>query len=595
MVAYQHPAGLNPLQRFRQAGAILRGTSRAANSGWYQSALELDLQLHLRVDGNRLDSFLYDARSKQWSAGPAIQEEFATDLTLVPAFAAEVIACAQKTGTSAIGVVLHIADEFATSELKPELDNPGALAELRTTVENDPKAVLDDSSVSATESSWRLIPYPAAGSEAIATTVCISRHWSGFLDELRKIGEEKNFPLVTRAISAPLTCLLALPDLKTTELTRLLIAVLPYPRFTLLAFFNEHGDLRLLRTLQHRGQRRPTNLRHAASTTAAALELSDPEVFLFTIGEQADPQLAADLQLVFPAASIHGIDWSGTPYKLSSTGLGCPEPMIATALSITPDSPLASAHTFTVLRGDGWAVQDFIPVAKEASEVYPTRGEMKLLRSARYARLAFASVGLLALAWTMLQMVDMIRKPEWAFDAKDGKSQQQRLAFLATERARIDHWDNLLEDRSKAWASMELVGGLFPDNSGFLVKSFSHIIRTDSAPGQAKVGFVREWKITGLAREEALERLAILNTRDGMSAIFNGVATVTGNTSFRSDLPNRSLVVNVRTLENSGFRQGPIDELARLDESTYPFSFDLSIQQRFESADPMAVTSAKAP
>ncbi|PAW65126.1 MAG: hypothetical protein B9S38_15645 [Verrucomicrobiia bacterium Tous-C4TDCM] len=291
MVAYQHPAGLNPLQRFRQAGAILRGTSRAANSGWYQSALELDLQLHLRVDGNRLDSFLYDARSKQWSAGPAIQEEFATDLTLVPAFAAEVIACAQKTGTSAIGVVLHIADEFATSELKPELDNPGALGELRTTVENDPKAVLDDSSVSATESAWRLIPYPAAGSEAIATTVCISRHWSGFLDELRKISEEKNFPVITRAISAPLTCLLALPDLKTTELTRPLIAVLPYPRFTLLAFFNEHGDLRLLRTLQHRGQRRPTNLRHAASTTAAALELSDPEVFLFTIGEQADPNL----------------------------------------------------------------------------------------------------------------------------------------------------------------------------------------------------------------------------------------------------------------------------------------------------------------
>lgn len=595
MVAYQHPAGLNPLQRFRQAGAILRGTSRAANSGWYQSALELDLQLHLRVDGNRLDSFLFDCRSKQWSAGPAIQEAFSTDLTLVPAFAAEVIACAHRAGTQSIGVILHIADEFATSELKPELDNPGALAELRVTVENDPKAVLDDSSVSATESSWRLVPYPAAGSEAIATTVCISRHWSGFLDELRKIGEKQNFPVITRAVSAPLVCLLALPDLKTTELTRPLIAVLPYPRFTLLAFFNEHGDLRLLRTLQHRGQRRPTNLRHAASTTAAALELSDPEVFLLTIGEQADPQLAADLQLVFPAASIHEIDWSGTPYKLSSTGAGCPEPMIATALSITPDSPLASAHTFSVLRGDGWAVQDFIPVLKEAAEVYPSRGEMKLLRSARYARLAFAALGILALGWTMLQMVDMIRKPEWAFDAKNAQSQQKRLAFLATERARIDHWDNLLEDRSKAWASMELLSGLFPDNSGFLVKSFTHAIRTDSAPGQAKVGFVREWKITGLAREEALERLSILNTRDGMSSIFNGVATVTGNSSFRADLPNRSLVVNVRTLENGGYRPGPIDESVRLDESTYPFSFDLSIQQRFESSDPMALTSAKAP
>lgn len=595
MVAYQHPAGLNPLQRFRQAGSILRGTSRASNSGWYQSALELDLQLHLRVDGNRLDSFLFDRRSGQWTTGPLLDEALATDLTQVPAFAALAVACAQKAGTPAIGVVLHIADEFATSELKPELDNPGALAELRSTIESDPKSILDDSSVSATESSWRLIPYPAAGSEAIATTVCISRHWAGFLDELRKYGEAKNFPIVTRGISAPLVSLLALPDLKPDALTRPLIAVLPYPRFTLLAFFNEHGDLRLLRTLQHRGQRRPTNLRHAASTTAAALELSDPEVFLLTIGEQADPQLAADLQLVFPAASIREIDWSGTPYHASSTGAGCPEPMIATALSVIPDSPLASSHTFTVLRGDGWAVQDFLPVAKEAAEVYPSRGEMKLLRSARYARLAFASLGFLALAWTGLQMIDMVRKPEWAFDAKSAQSQQQRLAFLSTERARLQHWDNLLEDRSKAWSSMELLVSLFPDNSGFLVKTFNHTVRPDSAPGQAKVGYVREWKITGLAREEALERLTILNSRDGISAVFNSVADITGNQSYRTDSNNRSLVVNVRTLENGAFRFGAIDESSRLDESTYPYSFDLVIQQRFESSDAMAVTAAKAP
>jgi hypothetical protein len=412
---------------------------------------------------------------------------------------------------------------------------------------------------------------------------------------VRKFGEEKNFPLITRAVSAPLVCLLALPDLKTGELVRPLIAVLPYPRFTLLAFFNEHGDLRLLRTLQHRGQRRPTNLRHAASTTAAALELSEPEVFLFTIGEQADPQLAADLQLVFPAASIHEIDWSRTPYHAASTGLGCPEPMIATALATASESPLGASHTFTVLRGDGWATQDFLPVAKDAFEVYPSRGEMKLLRSARYARLGFAAVGLLALSWTGLQLIDMIRKPEWAFDAKSAQSQQQRIAHLSTERARIDHWDNLLEDRSKAWASMELLGGLFPDKSGFLVKSFNHTIRTDSAPGQARVGFVREWKITGLAREEALERLAILNTRDGMSSIFTGIANLTGNSSFRTDLPNRSLVVNVRTLENSSFRPGPVDDMSQRDESSYPFSFDLTIQQRFASADLMALLSAKAP
>ncbi len=593
MVANQHPAGLNPLQRFRQAGAILRGTSRASNPAWYQSALDLDLQLHLRVDGTAVESVLYDRKTKTWSAGPALDDTCATDLALIPAFAAQVLATARSAGASSIGIVLLIADEFATSELKPELDNPGALAELRGTIENEPKAVLDDASVSAEESSWRLIPYPAAGSETIATTVCISRRWASFLDELRRFGEENNFPIITRAISAPLICLLALGNLKTDAVTRPLIAILPYPRFTVLAFFNEHGDLRLLRTLQHRGQRRPTNLRHATSTTAAALELADPEIFLFNVGDQADPQLAADVQIVFPATSIREVQWQETPYR--TPGVSSPEPVIAALISAAPETPIAASHTFTVLRGEGWAAQDFLPVSPEAAEYYPSRGEMKLLRSARYARLAFAAATVMALAWVGLAMFQMIRQPEWSFKSEDAQFGKQMLAKVTGDKTRIEHWDNLLEDRSKAWATMELLSVMFPERSGFLTKTFAHSVKTDPAPGQAKIGFIREWKITGLAREAALERLAALNTRDGISGVFNEVAQLTGNQAYRADLPSRSLVVNVRTLENSSYKPGPEDEMNALDEATYPFSFDLTITQRFESADPMAVIAAKAP
>jgi len=595
LVAYQHPAGLNPLQRFRQAGAILRGTSRAANPAWYLNALELDLQLHLRVDGTRTDSWLFDRRSNVWTAGPGLDEACATDLTLIPTFAGEVLAAAKKSGASSIGVVLHVADEFATSELKPVLDNPGALTELRSLIENDPKAVLDDASVSTTDNSWRLLPYPAAGSEAIATTLCLSRRWASFLDDLRHFGEEHNFPIITRAVSAPLVCLLALPDLKTDAVNRPMIAILPYPRFTLLAFFNEHGDLRLLRTLQHRGQRRPTNLRHATSTTAAALELADPEIFLFTIGEAADPQLAADVQIVFPATSIHEVNWNNTRFHDPGFTESFPEPLIAASLATPAESPLASSHTFTVYRAEGWASQDFLPVALEAAQLYPTRGEMKMLRSTRYARIGFAAVAALALGWVALGMVEMIKQPEWAFETADSQIGKQRLTMVTAERTRVEHWDNLLEDRSKAWASMELLAVMFPQRGGFLAKTFSHSVRTESTPAQTKVGFVKEWKITGLAREEALERLATLNTRDGISAIFNEVADVTGNEAFRTEVPSRSLVVNVRTQENSSYKPAPAAEAAELDENTYPFSFDLTITQRFESADPMSLKASKAP
>ena len=68
-----------------------------------------------------------------------------------------------------------------------------------------------------------------------------------------------------------------------------------------------------------------------------------------------------------------------------------------------------------------------------------------------------------------------------------------------------------------------------------------------------------------------------------------------GNEAFRTDVGARSIVVNVKTLENPGFKPAPVEEANDLDESSYPYSFDLTITQRFESSDPMAVKASKAP
>jgi hypothetical protein len=53
--------------------------------------------------------------------------------------------------------------------------------------------------------------------------------------------------------------------------------------------------------------------------------------------------------------------------------------------------------------------------------------------------------------------------------------------------------------------------------------------------------------------------------------------------------------VNVRTQENNSFKPTPPEEYSVSDESTYPFTFDLTITQRFEATDPMAITVPKAP
>lgn len=142
---------------------------------------------------------------------------------------------------------------------------------------------------------------------------------------------------------------------------------------------------------------------------------------------------------------------------------------------------------------------------------------------------------------------------------------------------------------------MEAVARLFPHKSGLLVKTFNHTVRPDTAPGQAKVGFIKEWVITGMARDEALSYLNSLNTREGISARFSEIAKATGNTAYDPEPNTRTIVVNVRTQENNSFKQMPLEEIVDSDEATYPFTFNLTITQRFESADPLAIGAANAP
>jgi hypothetical protein len=191
--------------------------------------------------------------------------------------------------------------------------------------------------------------------------------------------------------------------------------------------------------------------------------------------------------------------------------------------------------------------------------------------------------------------VDLVRRPEWAFNPTEADSIKTRLAKLNSERQSADHWNNLLEDRSEAWAAMEALSRMFPENGGMLVKTYNHTSKPDTAAGQARVGFVKEWKIAGFARDEALDYLNTLNTREGVNAHFSEVARITGNSAYDPAVGNRNISINVKTQENTGFKPIPPEESSVADESSYPFTFDLSITQRFEATDPMAINVPKAP
>ena len=590
MATFQHPASLNALQQFSQACSILRNTTRASNVGWYQDALDLNFQLHIRTDGPCISTFYFDRKKVQWTNGPTLTDEVLHDPAKLDSFIAEALRYTRSNGATALGVILHIADEFATTELKPDLNNPAALPELRETAVSDPGSILEDSSILADQASWRVLPYPAASSEVIGTTVTITRQYASFFNSLRQISESENFPIITHALSAPLVTIMGLSQSLQPTPGKPFVAILQYPWLTALAFFNEHADLRLIRTLQHRGLRRPTNFRNALATTNASLEFVDPDLFLVPLGSNVDNTLDADLKITFTTSRVEVIQ----PMQIEGVPSWCPEPAIS-ALPPGAGTPAIASHTFTILRDEKWALQNFIPISKEIIEIYPTRSEMRLLRALRLSRVAVFAVAVLCLAYIGFGMIDLVRRPEWAFDPGQAEAAQGRLSKLTVERQKSDHWNNLLDDRSKAWTTMESLARMFPANSGMLVKTFAHSAKPDNTPGQAKVGFVKEWKITGFARDEALDYLNTINTREGISAHFSEIARLTGNSSFDPNLGNRNLVVNVRTQENTSYKSTPPEDTNDADDSTYPFTFDLTITQRFEATDPMALNVAKAP
>ncbi len=590
LATFQHPASLNALQQFGQACSILRNTTRASNPAWYQNALDLNLQLHIRADGASISTFYHDQKKAQWSIGPSIADETLHDPAKLESIVAEALRYARTNGANSLGVILHIADEFATTELKPELNNPAALADLRDTAIHDPGSILEDSSIQAYQASWRVIPYPAAGSEVIGAAITLSRQYALLIATLHQAGEHNNFPIITHALSAPLVVIMGLGQALQTTPGKPFVAILQYPWFTSLAFFNEHADLRLIRTLQHRGLRRPTHFRNALATTNAALEFVDPDLYLVPLGGNVDTTLNADLRITFTTSRVEII----YPIQIEGLPNWCPEPAIA-AHSIADSLTDTSSHTFAILREEKWALQDFLPTPKDVVEIYPNRSEMRLLRILRLARVALFSIAVLFLAYFGFGVIDLVRRPEWAFDPSQAEASQARLSKLTLERQKADHWNNLLEDRAKAWTAMESLSRMFPENGGMLVKTYNHATKPDSAAGLAKVGFIKEWKITGYARDEALEYLNTINTREGISAHFSEVARITGNSSFSPNTGNRNLVVNVRTQENNGYKPVPQEEASDADESTYPFTFDLTITQRFEATDPMAIIVSKAP
>lgn len=564
-------------------------TTRATNPGWYLPATELDHQLHLRPDGESLNGWIYQRKANRWTLLGEISPQILVNGSEERGrFIAATLDNLREQGATCLGVVLHVADEFAITELNPDSTNPDDLPVLRETIVHDPATVLDDTTLAAQDISCRLFPLPAnqaAGS--FATSVTLSTRHFGLLAAFRQAGEEPNFPVRTLGLSGPLLALCGLPFLLSEPIQRAFIVAFHYPLFTVLAFFSRHGELSALRSLPHHGQRRSGNLRHATTAAAAVLEMADPNIWVVPMASFASDPVVSDLKQAFPLSSVVLLPWREHPAITQRDDLPL-EGLAASVAREEASSPLSNNETYSTLYDEGWALQDFLPPTPEEANLFPNRQAMRLVRASRPFH-AVCALSILALGtWIGFGFFNVLQRPEWSHDAEDSKKMNQKKTALVQEGNQLARWDMLLQDRSKAWANMELVSRLFPENSGILLRSFDHSVALETVAGKASAGLIKNWTMTGFAKADSQARLTDLNTRDGIAKVFREVATTTGNSAYAPDTTTRTLVVSISTVENRRFK-APAGAENPSDEASYPLSFTLNLSQRFEANDPLAL------
>jgi hypothetical protein len=137
---------------------------------------------------------------------------------------------------------------------------------------------------------------------------------------------------------------------------------------------------------------------------------------------------------------------------------------------------------------------------------------------------------------------------------------------------------------------MELMNQLFPNPASVVLSEAVHTVRPEITREQAKASVTKEWTISGLVNGEALEHLTVINTTEGMNRVFESVYKLTGDESLRTDLPTRSLVVNLLASENKRYKESGTKPSER-----FPFVFNLTVTQRISAEDPIAIPTIAAP
>ncbi len=614
MIEFKHPSQLNPYQIYQQASRIAQKTSRAKNPDWYVIPVEIQRQWHLWIGEGEVVSAVFDKKAGRWIDGPDVSWLLGDDGDIeevesgrergeaINAALADVLRSRELGGkVKSLGVVWHVADEFAVLDLSRDYSGIVDFEEVQNSLQADPQLVLGDASSDPLTHSWKLMPYWGVLDGGRRSVVIQTlRTPEEFLSVVRNYGEEQNIAIVTMAASAPLETMALIPlCLEEEDLQRGSIVVLQYRGFSALVGLDSQGELILLRSVQHRdGVEHVSNLGEVLLNTKALLGMDEPVVHIFPMVKGSGVEsLTAELTRFFIGKEPMDIGFieldqlkvvEGIPASrielLFGDSAAVGEGLKKTALS--------QNVSFSNLHEGGWALQDFAPLPLEVQEVYPSWRDLQLRKWFGMVKvvLLLACVG--GIVWGGITYKAATSTPAWSLTEEDSLAVTTQSAKLNKNKEEIDYWEKIMRTRSEGWSNMELLLKLFPQDKGVVITSCKYTIGNLVLGGgkSKEVGVERRWDFQGYAKPAAISYLNDLGTTKVVKQFFNEFAEDTEAEEFDMTKPTRTLNANLQRKQGTYPVSGA---LSTAEAAKYTIAFDMNITQIFNTGDDLTIPKKK--
>ncbi|RYD37922.1 MAG: hypothetical protein EOP86_02260 [Verrucomicrobiaceae bacterium] len=615
MLAINDPYALKPPDVYRQARTVASKTSRGSDGNWYREPGDIGFQWHLWFDGGQeVCSATLSCDDRRWRPGPSLPLASLTTGEGVNEVLGELLSPTYfGVRPKALGVILHVADEFTLAEVAPAADSAAEAGNdfnfLRYNLVDSPRQVLADRDVSEDLTSWRLLPFWGSPPDQPASVaVALPRVREAFLKILVEKGEEWAVPIRVAVTSGPLEALAALCVLQPDSPHGTLVAV-PYLKFTAVFALSGKGELRAARSLPHRsGSPVPAGMGQILWNMALSEELAGgegdaqrpPQVLIVSGNAMVLKEASRELDTYSATRKkilYRTMDLSGHPALDQFPGHR-PEflvydPSAVEQFSAKPP-PNGETLTFKAL-WSGWSTQSFFDTGK-LDALYPTRGDLRLLgfSKALVFLLVLSMVGLGGSA--MYSFFKAMNHPSWAMTPAALKAIEDKNIKLLAERRQIESTQRLLQARSQGWSAMEFMLQLFPEDAGTRMESFTYSVESARTAPPAKKGVIpetagmsREWAFKGLAKARTLVLLNNINSQRGLAGFFSQVAQATGDASFTVE-PTRQMTISLTQGRNPRFiAESASPEAARDPSIAYPYFFEVTISQSFSEADALAL------